>query len=96
MVASSPDPSDPDSVLRQMEAEKDSKRVIDDRLDPYSSRFFPNFEARTEKLASIIRQEKGVEKIVRARSWGLVAERCGSTTDDWEVALAEWQKENRL
>jgi hypothetical protein len=92
-VAASPDPEDPDSLIRELESEKDKQRVIDDRLDPYSSRFFPK-EARTEKLAAIIRQERGVENIIRARTWNLVGERCGSTTDDFEGALKEWKSRN--
>jgi hypothetical protein len=74
-VATSPDPDDPESILRQVESERDRERVVDERLDPYSARFFPR-EARTERLAAIIRQERGVENIIRARSWGLVSERC--------------------
>src|SRR6201999_4286323 len=63
-VATSSDPDDPESVLRQVESERDRERVVDERLDPYSARFFPR-EPRTETLAAIIRQERGVEKIVR-------------------------------
>jgi hypothetical protein len=79
-------------VLRQVEDEKDRERVVDERLDPYSARFFPR-EARTETLAAIIRQERGVERIVRARSWKLVTERCGEDGfGDWEESLNEWRK----
>jgi hypothetical protein len=77
--------------LRQVEDEKNRERVVDERLDPYSARFFPR-EARTETLASIVRQERGVENIVRARSWGLVRERCGEDWKDWEEAFNEWKK----
>ncbi len=90
-VATSPDPDDPESVSRQVESERDRERVVDDRLDPYSSRFFPR-EARTERLAAIIRQERQVEKIIRTRTWGLVGERCGEVVGDWESALNEWRK----
>jgi len=90
-VAASPDPDDPEAVQRQVEAEKDKARVVDDRLDPYSSRFFPR-EARTERLAAILRQESGVENIIRARTWSLVGERCGFESEDWEVAFEQWQK----
>lgn len=90
-VATSPDPEDPESVLRHVENERDRERVIDERLDPYSSRFFPR-EARTERLAQLVRQERGVENIVRARSWGLVRERCGEDWRDWEEALNDWRK----
>jgi hypothetical protein len=90
-VATSPDPDDPESVLRQVENERDRERVVDERLDPYSARFFPR-EARTERLANLIRQERGVEKIIRARTWGLTAERCGDEYRDYDEALNEWRK----
>lgn len=90
-VATSPDPDDPESVLRQVESERARERVIDDRLDPYSSRYFPR-EARTEQLAALVRMERQVEKIIRARTWGLVMERCGDVNSDSEVALDEWRK----
>lgn len=90
-MATSPDPDDPESVLRQVESERDRERVVDERLDPYSARFFPR-EARTEKLAALITQERSVEKIVRARSWGLYSERCGGDFREWEEALNEWRK----
>lgn len=77
-----------------MEDEKNRERVVDERLDPYSARFFPR-EARTETLASIVRQESGVENIVRARSWGLVRERCGEDWKDWEEAFNEWKKSRK-
>ncbi len=91
-VATSPDPNDPESVLREVESAKDRERVVDERLDPYSARFFPR-EPRTERLAALIRQERGVENIVRARSWGLVVERCGEDYYDWQDALNQWRKE---
>jgi hypothetical protein len=90
-VATSPDPDDPESVLRQVESERDRERVVDERLDPYSARFFPR-EARTEKLAALIKQERSVEKIIRARSWGLYSERCEGDFREWEEALDEWRK----
>lgn len=64
---------------------------MDERLDPYSARFFPR-EARTDRLAGVVKWERGVEGIVRARSWGLVVERCGDDFRDWETALDEWRK----
>ncbi len=89
----SPDPDDPDMVARQLENEKDKQRVIDDRLDPYSSRFEPR-ESRTEKLARVIRMEQGVEMIVRARTLDVVEQRCGDTLSrgaQWENAFREWE-----
>jgi hypothetical protein len=77
-----------------VEDEKNRERVVDERLDPYSARFFPR-EARTETLASIVRQERRVENIVRVRSWGLVRERCGEDWKDWEEAFNEWKKSRK-
>ena len=93
----SPDPDDPDLVARQLENEKDKQRVIDDRLDPYSSRFYPG-ESRTEQLASVIRMEQGVERIVRSRTWDVVQQRCeGSAPErgEWERAFREWEAESK-
>ncbi|KAH7127679.1 caffeine-induced death protein 2 [Dactylonectria macrodidyma] len=75
LVAASPDPDDPDRTLRELENQKDRERVVDERLDPYSGRFFPR-EARTEALASLIRQERGIESIVRQRTLAVIKERC--------------------
>ena len=91
LVAASPDPDDPDRTLREIESQKDRDRVVDERLDPYSGRFFPR-EARTERLASLVRQERGVEGIVRHRTWQLVKERCGDSVDTWEDAVNAWKK----
>lgn len=85
LVAASPDPDDPEATLREMENQKDRERIVDERLDPYSGRFSPR-EARTETLASLVRQERGIESIVRNRSWGLVQERCGGVGQSWEDA----------
>ena len=46
-------PDDPDAVLARAESEKEKERVVDERLDPYSGRFFPR-EARTEILAGVV------------------------------------------
>lgn len=91
VVAASPDPDDPEATLREMEKEKDSHRVVDERLDPYSGRFFPR-EARTETLASLIRQENRVEDIVRSRTWAIVQQRCGGIGDTWEQAVEKWRE----
>ncbi|KAF7562059.1 hypothetical protein G7046_g2098 [Stylonectria norvegica] len=85
LVAASPDPDDPSRTLRELETQKDRDRVVDERLDPYSGRFFPR-EARTERLASLVRQERGVENIVRHRTWTVIKERSGEPTDNWEDA----------
>jgi hypothetical protein len=92
LVATSPDPDDPERALREAEKEKNRERIVDERLDPYSARFFPR-EARTEHLAIILRQEMGVENIVRSRTWDIVKQRCGNTAyASWEQALAGWRR----
>lgn len=92
LVATSPDPDDPESALREAEKERNRERVVDERLDPYSARFFPR-EARTEQLAILVRQEMGIENIVRSRTWDVVKERCGGFTQAaWQDALAEWRR----
>ncbi|KAI9932951.1 hypothetical protein ASPWEDRAFT_166605 [Aspergillus wentii DTO 134E9] len=90
-VATSPDPEDPDLILRQTESAKDRERVVDERLDPYSARFFPQ-EARTESLANLVRNQRMVEEIIRARTWSLVSERCGGAPSHWEDALNGWRE----
>ncbi|KAL4881573.1 caffeine-induced death protein 2 [Aspergillus karnatakaensis] len=93
-VATSPDPDDPDLILRQTESAKDRERVVDERLDPYSARFFPR-EARTESLANLVRNQRTVEEIIRSRTWGLVSERCGGAAGGWEEALDSWRERKR-
>ncbi|KAI9860393.1 MAG: hypothetical protein M1824_003168 [Vezdaea acicularis] len=90
-VAASDDPDDPEAIARQIEAAKDKERVIDERTDPYSARFFPK-EPRTEVLANIVRNETSIESIVRSRTWGLVVERCGrGKSDSLEGAMENWR-----
>ncbi|KAK3688619.1 caffeine-induced death protein 2 [Podospora appendiculata] len=91
LVATSPDPDDPETALREAENEKNRERVVNERLDPYSGRYFPR-EPRTQQLASLIRQERSVENIVRAKTWRIVRERCGETATTWEEALGTWRK----
>ncbi|KAL4778026.1 caffeine-induced death protein 2 [Aspergillus varians] len=93
-VATSPDPDDPDLILRQTESAKDRERVVNERLDPYSARFFPQ-EARTESLANLVRNQRSVEEIIRARTWALVTERCGGSSGGWEEALNTWRERNQ-
>ncbi|KAI1504546.1 caffeine-induced death protein 2 [Biscogniauxia marginata] len=89
-VATSPDPDDPEIGLRAAESEKNRERVVDERLDPYSGRYFPR-EPRTEKLALLLRQERSVENIVRSRTWSLIQERCGEETQNAEESLNRWR-----
>ncbi|KAK0659894.1 hypothetical protein DIS24_g3610 [Lasiodiplodia hormozganensis] len=90
-VATSPDPDDPVSILREVDDAKVRERIVDERLDPYSARYFPK-ELRTEMLANVIRNERMVENIIRTRTWSLVGERCGDEGRGFEAALNEWRK----
>lgn len=89
-VATSPDPDDPDSVLRQIEDAKARERTVNERLDPYSGRYFAR-EARTESLAMLMRNERAVEKIIRMRTWSLLGERCGTSSESAEEAFDKWR-----
>ena len=68
--------------------------MVDERLDPYSGRFFPK-EARTEELAKVLRQEMSVETIVRERSWGIVMNRCDGMPvgTQWEEGMSRWREQ---
>ncbi|KAF8474755.1 caffeine-induced death protein 2-domain-containing protein [Kalaharituber pfeilii] len=94
-VATSDDPDDPDTLIRLAESEAARERVVDERLDPYSNRWFPR-ETRTEVLAGIVRNERMVEEIVRERTWRVIGERCGGLEplggDDWRTALEKWRE----
>lgn len=93
-VATSPDPDDPEAVAREVYNRRGEERMVDERLDPYSGRFFPK-EARTQELARVLRQEMGVESIVRERSWGIVMNRCEGMRvgEKWEEGMGRWREE---
>lgn len=92
-VATSPDPDDPEVVVRGVEDARARERRVDERLDPYSGRYFPR-EARTESLAALVRQERLVEGIVRDRTWAAVGERCGDQSRGWEDEFERWRRKD--
>jgi len=97
-VATSPDPDDPEHVLRQVEDARARERVVNERLDPYSARYFPR-EVRTESLAGLIRNERMVESIVRDRTWSIIKERCEGSAESQQHsgsddALNNWRANN--
>ncbi|TGZ79739.1 hypothetical protein EX30DRAFT_308477 [Ascodesmis nigricans] len=92
-VATSDDPNDPDSLIRMAESQTEREKVVDERLDPYSGRFFPR-ESRSEVLAAVVRNERAVEEIVRSRTWSEVRQRCDAAVrDDWREELDHWRTE---
>ncbi len=82
-------------MLREVEDARARERVIDERLDPYSGRYFPR-DTRTESLAALMRNERMVESIIRSRTWGLVGERCENGGEDADTALDEWRREQSI
>lgn len=68
------------------------ERVVDERLDPYSGRFFPK-EARTEELARRVRAERGTEEVVRGRTWGVLKGRCEGVEGGWGETFERWETE---
>lgn len=92
-VATSPDSNDPDSLLREVENARARERIVNERLDPYSGRYFPR-EARTESLAALIRNERAVEGIIRSRTWNIVSERCGGQSQNYDEALDDWRRKH--
>ena len=94
IVATSPDPDDPDRTTIEAQNIAQSHRVVNERLDPYSGRFFPK-EPRTEMLGSLLRNENAVENIVRERTWRILNERCNDLDPSrrgWQDAFKQWQE----
>lgn len=93
IVATSPDPDDPDKTRIEAENIAHSHKIVNERLDPYSGRFFPQ-EPRTEILGSVLRNENAVENIVRDRTWRTMSERCNGLDPSqrgWQEAFQRWQ-----
>jgi hypothetical protein len=69
---------------------------VDERLDPYSARSAAGLyrrAARTERLASLLRNERTIENIIRERSWSVIQDRCaGGVESRWEDALDKWRE----
>ena len=64
-----------------------TRRVeVEQRLDPYSSRMGWEDAEETpgEILARVVKSERTVEEIVRARTWNVVAGRCEGGAEGWE------------
>lgn len=68
---------------------------VDERLDPYSARDYSYTRASAaEELRGVLATERVVEGIVRARTWGVVRERCtgGDVGRGWEEEWEEWRR----
>ncbi|CCX34514.1 caffeine-induced death protein 2 [Pyronema domesticum] len=89
-VATSENPNDPDTLNTLASNAAEREKVVDERLDPYSGRYYPK-ETKTEILKGVVRNERSVEEIVRERTWGVVGERCEGVEEDWRRVLEEWR-----
>jgi hypothetical protein len=45
-------------------------------------------------LANLIRNERTIEEIIRARTWGMVSEKCSGSTP-WQEALDSWRHDRQ-
>ncbi|KAJ8607288.1 hypothetical protein MRB53_040386 [Persea americana] len=72
------------------------EQVIDERLDPYSARDYTyTREPRNQELKDVLANEEAVERIVRMRTWKVLADRCanmGSAEVDWEREFSVWRQ----
>lgn len=65
----------------KVQKEKEEEMVVDERLDPYSARVPIRVSSWVENLESVLRVERGVERVIRQRTKGIVWERCGIIVD---------------
>jgi Caffeine-induced death protein 2 len=66
---------DPEALERAAADQAAANRVVDERLDPYSGRYFPK-KLRQEALLDVLQNEVAVESIVRDRTRSVIEERC--------------------
>ena len=90
------------STLAEKRVEESSCPVIpttpevSERVDPYARRKKEVWEKHAE-LKRVIRQEKGVETVIRMRTWDVVVRRCqleGIVTG-WDEELAKWKEKRQ-
>jgi hypothetical protein len=80
-------------------------QVVDERTDPYSARDYSyTREGKAQVLKDVLRNEQGVERIVRSRTWSLLGERCleeggqgvgTARSSGWEDALKGWKEDKQ-
>ena len=65
---------------------------VSERVDPYARRKKEVWEKHDE-LKRVIRQENGVEAVIRLRTWELVVRRCQleGVVGSWEKEMAQWK-----
>jgi len=65
---------------------------VSERLDPYARRKKEVWEKHDE-LNRVIRQERGVESVIRLRTWDVIVRRCQleGVVEGWEEELTRWK-----
>jgi len=65
---------------------------VSERLDPYARRKKEVWEKHDE-LRRVIRQERGVESVIRLRTWDVIVRRCQleGVVEGWEDELSRWK-----
>lgn len=64
-------------------------------MDPYARRKKEVWEKHDE-LKRVIRQERGVEAVIRMRTWEVIVRRCqleGVVGSDWEKEMDLWRRQ---
>jgi Caffeine-induced death protein 2 len=69
---------------------------VSERLDPYARRKKEVWEKHDE-LKRVIRQERGVEAVIRMRTWDVVVRRCQleGIVGGWEEEMNRWKEKKR-
>jgi Caffeine-induced death protein 2 len=73
------------------------EKEVSERVDPYARRKKEVWEKHDE-LKRVIRQERGVEAVIRMRTWDVVVRRCqleGVVGSDWEKEMEGWKDTRR-
>jgi hypothetical protein len=90
------------SALAEKPVEESSAPVtpvtpeVSERVDPYVRRKKEVWEKHDE-LKRVIRQENGVEAIIRMRTWEVVVRRCQleGIVGKWDEEIAKWREKSR-
>jgi hypothetical protein len=69
---------------------------VSERIDPYARRKKEVWEKHDE-LKRVITQERGVEAVIRLRTWDLVLRRCQleGLVGGWEQEMVRWKESKR-
>ncbi|RKF56250.1 Caffeine-induced death protein 2 [Erysiphe neolycopersici] len=70
----------------------DQIEVVDDHLDPYSTRSSPT-QTEAQMLSDVLRLENRVEDIIRNRTWEVICERCDLNSKCWKNNFSEWKRQ---